>query len=177
MTIYNQGLADLIIQNIAPTLLNIFHTNWDSEDTLVIPGDSLVIDVMFTPQEVMLYQDSLIIDNSDVLCYVQLEGEGLPSAYVGEAEGYNLREFALYPPYPNPFNPSTAISYQLQAASFLKLAVYNIEGREVAKLVDGYADAGFYETVFDGSGLTSGVYFARLEANAFRQTQKLLLLK
>ena len=86
-------------------------------------------------------------------------------------------EFSLHPPYPNPFNPSTAISYQLQAASFVKLAVYDIKGREVVILVDGWRQAGVYEAAFNASSLSSGMYFARLQAGDFRQTRKLLLIK
>ena len=86
-------------------------------------------------------------------------------------------EFMLCAPYPNPFNPTTAISYQLQAASFVKLAIYDIQGREVVKLVDDYRPAGTYEAVFNASNLSGGVYFARLTAGNYQQTQKLLLVK
>ena len=79
--------------------------------------------------------------------------------------------------YPNPFNPKTAISYQLQAASYVELVVYDIQGREVAKLVDDYRPAGTYEAVFNASGLSNGVYFVRLTAGNYQQTQKLLLVK
>ena len=88
-----------------------------------------------------------------------------------------LTAYSLSPAYPNPFNPSTAISYQLQAASFVKLVVYDVMGREVAKLVDGYKPAGSYELTFDGSDLASGVYLARLNTNGNTLTQKLLLIK
>ncbi|NQS99409.1 MAG: T9SS type A sorting domain-containing protein, partial [candidate division Zixibacteria bacterium] len=83
----------------------------------------------------------------------------------------------LSPAYPNAFYPTRAISYQLQAASFVKLVVYDIQGREVARLVDGYRAAGSYELTFDGSDLASGVYLARLNINGNTLTQKLLLIK
>ncbi|NQS97269.1 MAG: T9SS type A sorting domain-containing protein [candidate division Zixibacteria bacterium] len=86
--------------------------------------------------------------------------------------------FVLHPCNPNPFNPTTAISYQLRAASFVKLVVYDVMGREVARLADGWKSAGSYEVAFNASELTSGVYFARLTtASGFQQTQKLLLVK
>jgi hypothetical protein len=86
-------------------------------------------------------------------------------------------EYALKQNYPNPFNPSTIISYQLPQDSNARLTVYDVMGREITKLVDGYKSAGNYEITFDASGLVSGVYFVRLEAGEFTATQKLLLIK
>ena len=86
-------------------------------------------------------------------------------------------EFALLSPYPNPFNPTTAISYQLQAASYVELTIYDIQGQEVAVLVDGFLLPGVYDATFDGAGLSSGVYFAVLQAGNFNQTRKLILIK
>ena len=79
--------------------------------------------------------------------------------------------------YPNPFNPSTAITYNLQTASWLELSVYDITGREVAIMVDGYKPAGEFQVVFDASELSSGIYFAKLTAGEFTKSQKLLLIK
>ena len=85
--------------------------------------------------------------------------------------------FILYPCNPNPFNASTAISYQLQAASFVELKVYDVTDREVAAIADGWYDAGIHEVTFDGSELASGIYFARLQVKGLTRIQKLLLLK
>lgn len=67
--------------------------------------------------------------------------------------------------YPNPFNPTTAISYKLQAASFVNLTVYDSEGCKVAELVNGWRNVGQHEVTFDGSELASGVYVYQLEAS------------
>jgi len=83
----------------------------------------------------------------------------------------------LHPAYPNPFNSSTIISFELQSASFVELVVYDVMGREAARLIDEFKTAGTYEVTFDGSELASGVYFARLNAGEFMQTRKMLLLK
>ncbi len=92
--------------------------------------------------------------------------------------------FALLGNYPNPFNPGTAISYQLSAISFVTLKVYDILGREVATLVNGREGPGMRTVRFDGSALASGVYFYRLEAiastgeqKAFVALGKMILLK
>ena len=85
--------------------------------------------------------------------------------------------FALFKPAPNPFNPSTVLSFELRAASFVTLAVYDITGREVAVLVEGFYSTGGHQVEWDASAMPSGIYFARLTAGNLMQTRKLLLLK
>ncbi|HEY9167515.1 MAG TPA: T9SS type A sorting domain-containing protein [Candidatus Kryptonia bacterium] len=86
-------------------------------------------------------------------------------------------EFRLLQNYPNPFNPSTVISYQLPAVSRVTLKVFDILGREIATLVDARENAGYHEVRFDGSRLSSGVYFYRMTAGNYVSTRKLLLIK
>jgi hypothetical protein len=86
-------------------------------------------------------------------------------------------KFDLEQNYPNPFNPSTVVIYQLPAATDVKLAVYDLLGREVAVLVNEKKDAGRYEVRFTAGGLASGVYFYRLSAGQFVKTNKFVLLK
>jgi photosystem II stability/assembly factor-like uncharacterized protein len=86
-------------------------------------------------------------------------------------------DFILYQNYPNPFNPSTRIDYSIPRSSFVTLKVYDILGREAATLVNEEKPAGNYEVEFNGSNLSSGVYFYRIEAESFVSTKKLVLLK
>ena len=86
-------------------------------------------------------------------------------------------EYGLSRNYPNPFNPQTRITMALPKAGNVSLIVYDVTGREVARLIDGWLEAGYKDVVFDGAQLSSGVYFARLNAGSFQQTQKLLLIK
>jgi hypothetical protein len=80
--------------------------------------------------------------------------------------------------YPNPFNPSTVIRYQLDSNQLVRLEVFDVTGRKVAVLVDGVRkSAGSHRVSFDGSGLSSGVYFYRLEAGGQTITHKMLLVK
>jgi len=83
----------------------------------------------------------------------------------------------LHEPRPNPFNPSTAISYELQASSFVSLKVYDTAGRLVATLVDGRREVGTHEVTFDGSGLPSGIYIYRLQVGDYAASGKMVLLK
>lgn len=86
-------------------------------------------------------------------------------------------KFALEQNYPNPFNPTTIIKYEIPQNGFVSLKVYDILGKEVALLENGIENAGRYEVKFDGSNLSSGVYFYRIQAGSFSKTKKLLLLK
>jgi hypothetical protein len=78
---------------------------------------------------------------------------------------------------PNPFNPSTVISFQLSAVSFVTLKVYDVLGKEVARLVNGELPAGSYQATFNASHLSSGLYLCQLKAGTFHQTRKMVLMK
>ncbi|MGZ5192161.1 MAG: T9SS type A sorting domain-containing protein [Flavisolibacter sp.] len=86
-------------------------------------------------------------------------------------------EFAVSQNFPNPFNPSTTISYSIPTSEFVTLKVFDVLGREVATLVNEEKPNGIYKVDFDGSGLSSGIYFYTLKAGKFTQTRKLVLMK
>lgn len=86
-------------------------------------------------------------------------------------------KFELAQNYPNPFNPVTLIKYSLAAKSKVELKIYNILGKEVAKLVNEIQDAGSYEVRFNAANLSSGVYFYELNAGSFNSKKKMVLLK
>jgi len=79
--------------------------------------------------------------------------------------------------YPNPFNPTTNIEFALPSAGQVKLSVFNILGQRVATLVDSFRPAGFHSVVFDGRGLSSGIYIYRLETKSTVKIQKMVLVK
>lgn len=85
--------------------------------------------------------------------------------------------FRLYQNYPNPFNPVTKIKYGLPKNGYVKLTVYDELGKEVNVLVDGYREANTYKAEFDASNLPSGVYYYKLEAEGFRETKKMVIIK
>ncbi len=86
-------------------------------------------------------------------------------------------DFALYQNYPNPFNPETTIRYDVGKAGHVQLQVFDITGRLVSTLESGYAAAGSYSVVFDGSELPSGIYLVVLDAERFRAVTKIVLAK
>lgn len=101
----------------------------------------------------------------------------IPSAVQPERVLELPGQFALFGAFPNPFNPSTTIRYGLPQRSHVLLAVFNTLGQQVAILVQGEKEAGYHEVQFDGTGLSSGVYFYRMQAGDYVATKKLLLLK
>lgn len=86
-------------------------------------------------------------------------------------------KFALEQNFPNPFNPTTVISYQLSVMRKVNLKVYDILGREVITLVDETKSPGSYVTVWNAANMPSGIYFCRLTAGGFTQVRKLVLIK
>lgn len=86
-------------------------------------------------------------------------------------------EYSLSQNYPNPFNPTTNIKFDIPNVSNVKLAVYDLTGREVAALVDKELQPGRYEYKFDGSSLASGMYFYKITAGAFSVVKKMVLIK
>jgi len=79
--------------------------------------------------------------------------------------------------FPNPFNPSSIITYSIPQDGLVSLIVYDITGKEVASLVNDYKKAGSYEVSFNGSRMASGVYFCKMTAKNFGSSIKMLLLK
>jgi len=110
---------------------------------------------------------------------VEWEGRGISGA--GAQGGITAvdppAEFRLYPNHPNPFNAITLLSFQLPVAGHVTLQVFDLQGRLVETLIDGWRDAGSHSVVFDGSNLSSGLYLYRITAGSFDATGKMVLLK
>jgi hypothetical protein len=88
----------------------------------------------------------------------------------------------LHQNYPNPFNPKTVINYELRITGYVKLTVFDIRGRHIIDLVEQKQSMGKYETVFNGTELSSGVYLYSLQVsdeknNVFSETRKMILIK
>jgi len=86
-------------------------------------------------------------------------------------------EFALRDNYPNPFNPSTTIKFELPKDAFVNITVYDNLGREVSKLVSSQMEAGYHSVVWDATKYASGVYFYKMTAGDYNRTVKMILVK
>ena len=112
------------------------------------------------------------------LSFTAEEGEGsLITSVESDGKEASLFSYTLSQNYPNPFNPVTVINYHLAAGNFVSLIVYDVLGNEAATLVNEEKPAGSYSVRFDGTGLSSGVYFYRLNAGSYTSTRKMILLR
>jgi hypothetical protein len=87
------------------------------------------------------------------------------------------QECSLEQNYPNPFNAETVFRYSLKSANRVRLTVFDVSGRLVETLVNGWRQAGTHELTFDASHLPSGIYFYRLEAGDFTASGKMVMMK
>ena len=85
--------------------------------------------------------------------------------------------FYLSQNYPNPFNPTTNLEFGISKLGFVSLKIFNSLGREVKTLVNEYKPAGNYSVEFDGSKLSSGIYFYKLSSGGFTDTKRMILIK
>ena len=90
--------------------------------------------------------------------------------------GFTYPEFALHKTS-NPFNPITKIEFELQNSANISLLIFSIEGKLISKPLEGKYKVGKYTIEFDGSNLSSGIYFYQLKTNSFIETKKMVLIK
>lgn len=109
-------------------------------------------------------------------CLTRVIISGNPAGTVGQAMDYPL-EFTLNNPFPNPFNPTTTLSFILPVPAHVELSVFDLSGRLVAELADGWMEIGSHQLTFDGAGLSAGVYLYRMTAGEFTSTGKMVLMK
>jgi parallel beta-helix repeat protein len=175
LTIRNNGTAALRLQNVS-NIYSVFTHNWSIEDSLILPNDSLTISVTFTPTDTNLVADTLLIENNVKLFQVLLLGKGkIVSGIKDQSE--LPKAYALYPAYPNPFNPTTTIKFDLPKTSQVILAIYNILGEKVKTLVSDRLPAGTYKYQWDASQFASGIFLYQLRANKYVKTRKIILIK
>jgi len=108
--------------------------------------------------------------------YIRLVRGGLTS-HVGDNNSEMPSKFKLEQNFPNPFNPSTTISFSLPKESNVSLKIFNVIGKEVDVLVNGYLPAGNYSLQWNAGNQTSGIYFYKLTTDNFTETRKMTLLK
>jgi hypothetical protein len=85
--------------------------------------------------------------------------------------------YSLAAAYPNPFNPTTTINFAIPANADVSISVYNLQGREVVSLANGSYDAGYHQVIWNADSHSSGVYFVKMIAGSYVNTQKLMLVK
>ncbi len=106
-----------------------------------------------------------------------IKTEPVPETVPSTDQNRNPKSFSLSSPFPNPFNSTTTIGYSVPVAGNVSLAVFDISGREVARLVDGAKPAGTHEAVWTADGLASGVYVVKLDAGGVVAREKVVLVR
>jgi endonuclease I len=177
LSVVNYGDKLLSINNITSTLPEFVIKNFPSQ----IPKyDKANVEVWFKPSNNLSFSGQLTLQSDGGNYSVSLKGIGNSSTNIDESD-YIVKEFRLFQNFPNPFNPSTRIQYQVSKNSNVSLKIYDVLGNEVATLVDEYNTAGSYDVEFNTSSgirdLASGIYFYQLKAGEFVQTKKMLLVR
>ncbi|MDD5360808.1 MAG: M14 family zinc carboxypeptidase [Ignavibacteria bacterium] len=100
-----------------------------------------------------------------------------PVTGIGNINPETPGKYSLEQNYPNPFNPSTQINYSVPKDGMVKITVFDLLGREIRSLVNDFKKAGFYSVDFDGSSLSSGFYFYKMESGNYIESKKMMLVK
>ncbi len=100
-----------------------------------------------------------------------------PATPVDEEKNFIPTEFELYQNYPNPFNPTTNIQYAIANRQYVTIKIFDILGKEIATLVNGFKSTGKYEIIFDASKLSTGIYFYKLTSGNINLIRKMVLLR
>jgi photosystem II stability/assembly factor-like uncharacterized protein len=136
--------------------------NWSIDTTLA--GYDLNDVFVYQNQKYVVTEDGMVFYNFDPT-FIENPDAPIPAAY------------SLYQAYPNPFNLTTTIAFSIAEPLYVKLTVYDLLGREIRIISEGEKPAGNYNILFNGSELSSGVYFYRLQAGDYSLTKRMVLLK
>lgn len=165
---------------------DLFTQTPNNLDIKLVPNDSAKITLTITDLCNICKRSSIKLDFTDTLIIksnsltmdsirVFIKGDGTSSALEGEK--ISPLNFALYQNFPNPFNPSTTIKYQLENSKHVVLKIFDMLGRTVKELINKDQDKGNYNVKFYADDLPSGTYFYQLGIDNRIITKKMLLLK
>jgi hypothetical protein len=183
------GDSLIYVENISDFVFQMIYNNYNYVDS-VLKADSLAKAFAGNTNSTAYYSKmwevskgfttTLFKDASyklTCLIYTAWLNAGSPVSVEEENTLQSPVTFNLYQNYPNPFNPTTKISWQSSVGSWQTLKVYDVLGNEVAILVNEGKPAGSYEVNFDATGLSSGIYFYKMQAGKFIETKKMILMR
>ena len=156
------SIRRLFIYNEFNFIENIFCEIWYNDQWIAGDGDIFFqnpsgFTVGFLTNKVSAYY-------SNIVSVTENENEGISDYYLSQN-------------YPNPFNPSTLIEYKIPGSGFVEIKVYDVLGKEIATLADGYKSKGIYKVRFKANNLPGGVYIYRMRAGNFSETKKMILIR
>ena len=181
VTVENAGTDTLKVDSIIVTH-SAFRVN--TSNFMVLPSEMQEVEVTFAPVAQGSQTGLIRIISNDPTndtLNVSVSGYGEPAVGI-ENRPTLPKTFAMSPNYPNPFNPSTTISYQVPRQSDVRIEIYNMLGQKIRALLNDHKDPGVYQMVWDGRNdagvqVGSGVYLYRMIASDFVQTRKMILMK
>jgi hypothetical protein len=175
LAVMNYGTANL---NVTSATSSISQFTVESMASPIASGQLGYIRVKFRPTAVnTTYNGILSILNSDSTITVNLKGTSNSSIGIHKISSEVPKETKLFQNYPNPFNATSIIRFQIEDSRFVSLKVYDILGKMITTLINEKHSPGTYEILFDGSGLSSGIYYYKLETGNYSQINKLVILK
>ena len=124
----------------------------------------------------MKSESSYVVVNSAIWQLLIVTGIGDSVTSIHE-DGEVPSAFVLHQNFPNPFNPSTVINYEVPSADHVRIAIYDIFGREIETLVDEVVSAGHHEVEWDADGIASGMYLYQIKTPNFFDVKKMVLLR
>jgi len=149
---FSSDIGGFVLEGLAPGVYDIDITHPDYNDTTIT---GIAVAANDTAEIEVVLEERVGID----------EDAKLPD------------DFALNQNYPNPFNANTTIEYALPIDCHVKIAVYDIMGRQIANLINKKQPAGYHKTVWKTRDISSGIYFYKITADDFARTRKMMLLK
>ena len=180
VALMNYGTAELTVNSVTSNISQFIVESFPSS---VPQAELRYIKVKFHPSAInQTYNGTLTISNSDSAITVSLTGFSNNMTGISPISNNVPSKFALYQNYPNPFNPATKIKFDVPTKiksqmSNVKLVIYNILGKEIQTLVNEQLQSGSYEITFDGSYLSSGMYFYKLTSGDFTEIKTAVLIK
>ncbi len=172
LAIRNAGMADLVIHSV-PCEPTCFASDFVPADSLVAPGDSLLLTIAFAPSDTGAVFGTLSIVSNDEPATVELSGSG----GFGTGVPGTPKMLALAGPWPNPSRRSASFELTLPQPAHVRVEVFDLSGRRVAVFLDGRRDAGVHDMDMDLTGLASGTYFYRCSIDGEYATGKLSVLR
>ncbi|MCK9310298.1 MAG: C25 family cysteine peptidase, partial [Candidatus Cloacimonetes bacterium] len=185
LTISNLGTVAMMgtIDSAAPFFLSTDIPEPQLSQNYYLPaGESITVNVNFTPSAMMPYNGELIITSDDPetpVAIVILTGTG---GTVANSDLVSPLQTSLLGNYPNPFNPSTTIQFSLKEKSQVNMDIYNISGQKVRSLVNSLMPSGTHNIHWNGQdnsgkAVSSGVYFVKMNSGKYTSTKKMILMK
>lgn len=154
-------------------LTTVSSTTYEYTDgTVTLSGQQAGTDVQY--KVTAIYNTNNETSASNIVT-VNVQGGGIEKK--GSSEEFSLNEYKLDQNFPNPFNPSTIISFSIKENSIVTLKIYDILGNEISELVNEVKEPGNYSVSFDATDFSSGIYFYMLKANGYSLTKNMLLTK